>query len=286
MTRANPKRSGGPKSESGKLVAASNALKTGAYSMSTIILPGESEAEFNELVEQFSRDFAPSDIAEVTMVRDLAILAWKKRRLDRIEHSGMMRAINAPFDAYDFVDSKYLSQNSAQTIREMGDDAREFQRTLIRAKELLKGVISPELIPVLQKDFPLLYREIETIAQTEFDEEVAREIWGEFVVDLEDGEDGIPFLNFAIQEFISNLDDCQWPLENLELARAEISSVLEKRLMRFMDQRVKFRVSDDLDRAFYRTLNELRKHQGWRRATSEITVNAEPKMVEANGVSD
>ena len=57
------KRSGGPKTSSGKLNASKNALKTGAYT-STIVLPGESEEDFEKLHQQFMNDFIPSDVAE------------------------------------------------------------------------------------------------------------------------------------------------------------------------------------------------------------------------------
>ena len=77
-------KSGGPKTEEGKKVTSRNALKTGAYS-NTLILPGEDENEFRQMEEQFARDFDPRDMAEMAMVRDLAVLAWKKVRLENVE---------------------------------------------------------------------------------------------------------------------------------------------------------------------------------------------------------
>ena len=55
------KRTGGPKTPEGKRVSAHNALKTGAYT-SLIILPGESEQDFQQLEDQFIHDFVPQDI--------------------------------------------------------------------------------------------------------------------------------------------------------------------------------------------------------------------------------
>ena len=67
------KRTGGPKTEAGKMASAKNAIKTGAYS-TLIILPGESEKDFQELEEQFVRDFIPEDIVAATMVHNLTVL--------------------------------------------------------------------------------------------------------------------------------------------------------------------------------------------------------------------
>ncbi len=46
------KRSGGPKTEAGKLAASGNSIKTGAYS-SIVTIPGESQEGFQSLYEEF-----------------------------------------------------------------------------------------------------------------------------------------------------------------------------------------------------------------------------------------
>ena len=97
------RRSGGPKSEEGKRASSRNALRTGVYS-SMIVLPGEDESAFRELEEQFIRDFDPRDIAESAIVRELATITWKKLRLEKLEQSSFLRAMNAPINDYDFSD--------------------------------------------------------------------------------------------------------------------------------------------------------------------------------------
>ena len=69
VTKSN--RSGGPRTDEGKKIASSNAVKTGAYS-NTLILPGEDESQFRQIEDQFARDFRPEDMTEIAMVRDLA----------------------------------------------------------------------------------------------------------------------------------------------------------------------------------------------------------------------
>ena len=88
---------GGPQTEEGKKVTSRNTLKTGAYS-NTLILPGEDEADFHQIEEQFVRDFDPRDMAEITMVRDLAVLAWKKIRLENVELRVTLHRLNQPPD--------------------------------------------------------------------------------------------------------------------------------------------------------------------------------------------
>jgi len=95
VPRPNRARSGGPKTAAGRAVGTHNALKTGAYAMQAV-LPGEDPAQFAELERQLVHDFEPVGAAEAAMVHDLAILTWKKLRIDRVEHAVMMQLIRQP----------------------------------------------------------------------------------------------------------------------------------------------------------------------------------------------
>jgi hypothetical protein len=95
------KRSGGPKTAMGKQVASHNSLKTGIYS-NVIVLPGESESEFQQLEAQFIKNFSPQDIAELTMVRELAVVVWKKHRLERLELSASLKVLNQRIEDSDY----------------------------------------------------------------------------------------------------------------------------------------------------------------------------------------
>jgi hypothetical protein len=96
------KRSGGPKTAEGKKLASRNSLKTGAYS-SLVVLPGEDEAEFHKLEDQFVSDFSPQDIAEASMVRELAVVVWKKLRLERLEQSAALKSLNEKITDTDYL---------------------------------------------------------------------------------------------------------------------------------------------------------------------------------------
>lgn len=95
MTIKNTKRSGGPKTAEGKLVASQNSLKTGTYS-NVAVLPHEDQEEFNLLVDHFNRDFSPKDVIEISLVRELAVITWKKLRLEKLEQGYFLKKLNAP----------------------------------------------------------------------------------------------------------------------------------------------------------------------------------------------
>lgn len=274
MTRPNAKRSGGPMTTEGKSVAASNSLTTGAYAM-TVILPGEDETAFRQLEAQFIRDFAPRDIAEATMVRDLAVLTWKKMRLDRIEHAAMMQELNKPFEAFEFYRNKLLNHEVANKLLGLEGSPEENRRAYEKACELLGGTLSAKIVPVLQRDYPLIFKAIAFLAETEFREPIPQADWATETVVLK-SEEEVPFLGWAMEQFLQDYIGLERVFDDLEAAQAEIRQAQAKRLLKFLDARAQNRAQDHIDRAFYRTLGELRRHQGWRRSLSEITVNTPP----------
>ena len=77
-------RGGGPITPAGKLSSSRNSTKHGIYSP-TVVLPGESEFEFNVLKQQLIDEYSPRGTTQLTLVNDLAVLIWKKRRLEYLE---------------------------------------------------------------------------------------------------------------------------------------------------------------------------------------------------------
>lgn len=57
------------------------------------MLPGESEADFLELEAQLFNDFQVQVMAERVMVHDLAVLTWKRIRLEQLEHRAILNRL-------------------------------------------------------------------------------------------------------------------------------------------------------------------------------------------------
>lgn len=66
------RRSGGPQTPQGKAAVGQNAFQTGAYA-TQLVLVGEDQAAFQNLLDQLHADFAPQGVVEAALVRDLAI---------------------------------------------------------------------------------------------------------------------------------------------------------------------------------------------------------------------
>ena len=94
--RENATKSTGPRAEAGKRRAALNALKYGYYSgpqtkEQTMLLLGEDPQEFRAFRHSLIASRQPADAVERMLVEDVAMLAWKKRRLNRAQDGLQLR---------------------------------------------------------------------------------------------------------------------------------------------------------------------------------------------------
>ena len=280
-------KSGGPKTEEGKKVTSRNALKTGAYS-NTLILPGEDESEFRQMEEQFARDFDPRDMAEIAMVRDLAILAWKKVRLENLELRFILDRLARPLDfseqhQFSFLNSKvakdYLSTPSEYTIeyQQKLEQAAAFTQQMIH--KLSANQLVEKDLEDLKKNCPILAEHlIGDIAEYEIFNPTAVKVLRYTITNGGGKEESFLAVVFknSLQYFQSELK-C---FENMDEIRKQSKALQDQRLMALMENPKSSRAFDDLRRNFYRTLTELRKHQEWRHKMRAIDIADQSKTIE------
>jgi hypothetical protein len=88
--KENARKSTGPRTAEGKRRSSQNARKHGLYSNAnsfwdTAIALGEDPREYNRLLRGLVLARQPADTLEMVLVEDIALLIWKKARLDRAE---------------------------------------------------------------------------------------------------------------------------------------------------------------------------------------------------------
>ena len=82
--RLNALRSTGPRTEEGKASSRINALRHG-LTATKIALPGENEAQYEELRAGLLAEYAPTTLAEEILVDRLAGFVWRHRRVPTFE---------------------------------------------------------------------------------------------------------------------------------------------------------------------------------------------------------
>ena len=82
--RQNATKSTGPKTPEGKTLSSKNATKHGLLSKQ-VLLPSESEEEFEELSQGLREDLKPVGALETRLVEDIAADFWRLSRIRRFE---------------------------------------------------------------------------------------------------------------------------------------------------------------------------------------------------------
>jgi hypothetical protein len=78
--RQNAQKSTGPKTPEGRAAVRLNGVKHG-LTAETIVLNGESQADFTNLLDSLEAEHAPTTPTEEALVAQLALAAWRLRRL-------------------------------------------------------------------------------------------------------------------------------------------------------------------------------------------------------------
>jgi hypothetical protein len=71
----------GPRTPTGKSRSKNNAIKHGLFSRAIVLLPDESQTEFDGLVKGLRRSLRPKGTLEDLSVDEIATIAWCRRRL-------------------------------------------------------------------------------------------------------------------------------------------------------------------------------------------------------------
>src|SRR5262249_60580116 len=82
--RANGAKSRGPVTPEGKAISSRNSVRHGLRA-TAIVLPGESRAEFQALLDSYVHQFKPAGDVERDLVQTLAITRWRLNRLTGVE---------------------------------------------------------------------------------------------------------------------------------------------------------------------------------------------------------
>src|SRR4030081_2011672 len=82
--RLNAQKSTGPKTPEGRAAVRLNGVKHG-LTAETIVLKGESEADFTNLLDSLEAEHDPATPTEEALVVQLALATWRLRRLYHVE---------------------------------------------------------------------------------------------------------------------------------------------------------------------------------------------------------
>lgn len=275
VTLPKSRRSGGPKTVEGKLASSRNAVKTGAYAVQAL-LPGENEEEFRELEQLFVEDFSPSGISEASQVHALAVIVWKKLRLEKLESRHIRDLLNkfpkssefsvVGFDKYPQSAEEWV--NHPEKIADLNLD--EVQSGYWALASLKKHRFDEDEMQDFQKELPVIFKRLQNLLVELGVKDLS--ISGMVGTRYHFGADTRP-IEDAADKLMEQLQGEIWAIQNEELLLEVRQQIRDKRLMEYLNMSRSQRVADDLDRSYFKTLDELRKLKEWRKKQSVIDID-------------
>jgi hypothetical protein len=279
------KRSGGPRTEKGKAVAAGNSLKTGIYA-ATVVMADESEKDFLELRDSLLVELGASGVLEAALVHELAVITWKKARLDRLEHQVVMQRLNAPVTPEDYFEGGLSRTPENEWILARLDSLTIDLIEEIGAKEALaRQLISFEdresAIVAIEEHFPALFDQLITWVRDESDPELSQGV--DMLALIRERKHAANKGNFlpligllGVGLGYKILEECRRYKRGIELLpkiEAIKGQIRDQRLANLIAAEGSNRAREDLNRSFFRVLKELRTQQEWRKKHEVIDVS-------------
>ena len=132
----------GPRTDAGKGISSMNSLKHGLTSR-RVVLPGESQADFDSLHNQLLSDHTPVGALEIELVAEIAACLWRLQRARRYESTVLETS------SFELFVSHTHAKGFETLLRYMGAIERQFNRAIVRLREAQtarrKNAVAPPL---------------------------------------------------------------------------------------------------------------------------------------------
>ena len=86
--------------------------------------------------------------------------------------------------------------------------------------------------------------------------------------------ESMAFVHYAFAILQKNCEDLVYIHQHLDDIRSAVTNIKEKRLLEVLKDHGIMRAHDELQRSFYKALNELRRQQTWRSQTIDVKEEA------------
>lgn len=255
------KRTGGPRTEIGKSIAAQNSIKHGAYAKKTL-LPGESAEQYEKFRENCIKVFKPDGELEENVLDIYVKATWRKIMFLNMQDK-MISLCMTEIPFYKTTGCNYFEHPYRLKFKEelnlLNDDqfgelahtyqlALDYQqsRSLKVEDFLLLQHLNPNLF------FTVLNR---VGAQNESD----------LAVMLGESPQAFNLAMEALDDMVKNLDGICWVVDHLDDIREEVEAVQVRAVHEFLTDLNLHRAARHLDMACRSAYEQLVELKGWRK---------------------
>lgn len=276
----NPRRTGGPRSPEGKVATSTNAIKNGVYT-NTVLLPGESIEDYEQIVQTLEKDFQVEDSIERLLVRQIANVVWKIKRLELIEKQILANELGRPFKASELFAMGFPESDGVSYLLDLpeplaaSDLSYVIQKTR-SASKMDAAENQKTLLLAIKDDRPDIFKVIEGFSAGVPSSGIPKNIKvvlvspGKPISDEELQEIDLSTIDELSNALIGIRDACIL-LEERQSELEELKGLVKmQRLQNLAERSSMSRPHDDLLRSMHKLLAELRKQKDWRKVNRVV----------------
>lgn len=219
---------------------------------------------------------------ETSLVRDLAVIAWKRIRLEKLQNDYFVKKSNSPItmeeligtglkfnkERYDFWVKEYrLEEGQLQNVKDTLD--------LIKPN-MLVGITEAQLLEIKTLNPPIystivdFYQRIHPLALPDISD-----------LDLVKMTFKSPnqpeqlITSIVFDQYTAHYEASLWFNKHEDKIHEMVMQIKQERILNIMQSDITRRADDDLSRSFVRALSEYRKHHQWRMRHRVVNVDEE-----------
>ncbi len=219
----------------------------------------------------FMDDFKPVGVVEASLVQEITVLAWKKLRLERVENQFLYGVLNATPTAEEFFAAGLTRKEDIVWLLEdlsvmTNQFIQDHQRYLEWANQANDSDLTQEDIDRLKKEDPDLYAYLkrEGFDHVNNSNQLQRIVITWKGQKEEDPELTVIKVKNMLKKVIHQSKAILYVAKHMDQIEEIKQLIRDRRLKNFMESPGPIRAYQDLSRAFFKVLAELRKQQGWR----------------------
>jgi hypothetical protein len=234
-------------------------------------LPDEDGAAHEQLLQALVADLRPQGAAETHLVQRMASTMWQQRRLERLEHAGMVQAAGLPVTPADIVQLMRLAPVNEQVLAlwDLLDDTHALgDEDLAVAQGILEDCQDAARLPGLLLDpqhgpkaFPKLW---ERLMPPDWQEQPEWFVWLGWCNDPDDAQAQRQADQWVAQTR-EHFEALVFLLRHREAIAQARAALVAQRVAGAWDVERSQRQHAALDERLYRAMAELRQLQQWRR---------------------
>lgn len=270
--RRNAKKSTGPRSAAGKAVVSQNARKHGVLSHH-LIIEGESQEEFLELLNLLVDEFQPVGLVEHALVDRVGIALWRQRRLVRAEAA----EVSLNQQCFGVQQREKIGQILGfgeavySNIKSPADDSEEADIEILADQRKMWQSLLDAKVAETDDPFSHLSDEWKTRLLEEFGVEASRI---DTFVEEKCGS--------WTEMFEAQIERLEFLIRNPRIPEVRRLVLQSQALPTKTDLLARYQTA--LDNDLYKALKALREVQIWRQARAVITVT--PILPDGSGISE